>query len=230
MIKVQNICKSYGQKIALDNFSFIVNKGSVLGLLGPNGSGKSTLLQILTGTLNASWGEVKICGSNVGADTKAAVSFLPEENQFYEWMRVKEAVQFYKDSFTDFDCEKFNGLKSEIGFDDMAVIRKMSKGKLQQFRIEIALSRRAKVYLLDEPLGAIDTLARQLIIHLISSVISKDTCMIIASHLINETERLFDNVLFIKKGKAVLFDECDKLRQSYNSSVENIYKEVMQNA
>lgn len=229
MIESVNLTKKYNNKTALNNVSFQIEKGKVMGLLGPNGSGKSTLMNILAGTLNQSDGKATAFGSEIGKKTKSIVSYLPENNHLYPWMKVKDAIDFYKLNFDDFDNDKFKSISCRFQFEDSKYAARLSKGDLQKLRLALAISRRAKVFLLDEPLGGVDTLSREEVLNMIFDSISDEVIIIIATHLINEIERLFDQVLFIKNGEKILLDDCDALRRARNTSVKNVYLEIMKN-
>ncbi|MBN2878531.1 MAG: ATP-binding cassette domain-containing protein [Clostridia bacterium] len=229
MINVKNLNKKYNQKTALCDFSFEIEQGRVLGLLGPNGSGKSTLMNILAGSLKQDDGNIYIDKRQIGEYTKSIVSYFPENNNLYRWMKVKDIEKFYDNLFYDFDKEKFILMKEKFGLKDNESIIDLSKGVLQKLRLGLVLSRRARVFLLDEPLGGIDTLSREQVMNTIFDCISEDVTIILATHLIDEVERLFDKVLFIKNGKVMLFEDCDTLRSENGSSIKSIYLEVMKN-
>ena len=230
MIKVENLDKRYNEKTALNNLCFEMEKGKILGLLGPNGSGKSTLMNILAGTSKKTSGGISICGNDIGNNTKSIVSYLPENNHLYHWMKVKDAMKFYDTSFNDFDNDKFASIKERLKLEDDDLVTRLSKGALQKLRLGLTLSRRARVFLLDEPLGGIDTLSREEVVDIIFDCISEDVIIIISTHLINEVERLFDQVLFIKSGKRMLFEDCDTIRSDNSASIKNMYLEVMKSA
>jgi ABC-2 type transport system ATP-binding protein len=230
MIKVANLNKKYANKTVLHDLSFEMKKGEILGLLGPNGSGKTTLMNILAGTTKKTNGSISIGNHNIGQKTKSIVSYLPENNHLYHWMKVKDAEAFYDVHFDDFDIENFAAIKDRFELRDNEQVTNMSKGAMQKLRLGLTLSRKAQVFLLDEPLGGIDTLSREEVVELIFDCISEDVTIIIATHLINEVERLFDQALFLKNGKKILFEDCDSLRSVNNASIKNVYLEIMKNA
>lgn len=223
----KNLTKYYKNNLALDNVSISLQKGQILGLLGPNGSGKSTLLKIISGILSFDRGSLTIDSQPLSNETKGNIAFMPENNHLYRWMTVKDAIDFHINFYDDFNYDRFKILSKDLKMKENQKITELSKGIKQQLRLCLTLSRQVKLYLLDEPLGGIDLLARERIITMIRKTISPDNSIIIASHLINEIEKLFDVVAFIREGKILFEGNCEKLRFERQESIENIYKEVM---
>jgi len=223
----KNITKYYKNNLALDDVSISLQKGQILGLLGPNGSGKSTFLKIVSGILPFDRGSLTIDGQPLSYETKKHIAFLPEGNHLYKWMTVKDAIDFYDYFYDDFNYELFKILSKDFKMEEKQNITELSKGTKQQFRLCLTLSRQVKLYLLDEPLSGIDLIARERIISMIRKTISTDNRIIIASHLINEIEKLLDVVTLIRDGRILFEGNCEQLRFDRQESIESIYKEVM---
>ncbi|MCK5129938.1 MAG: ABC transporter ATP-binding protein [Clostridiales bacterium] len=229
MLEVTNLTKKYSRELALDNVSLSFQKGVITGILGPNGSGKTTFMRIISRTLKGYVGDIKLFDKQITDKSKEFISFLPENNHLYDWMSIGKVVKFYVDFFSDFDIDDFKKLSMSLGLNDKTLIRALPKGVLQQFRVCLVLSRKASIYLLDEPLSNIDVLAREKIIEMIRMTTKEENCIIITSHLISEIELLLDNVCFLKEGKLIFRGSCDAIRDEDSTSILNKYKEVMTN-
>jgi ABC-2 type transport system ATP-binding protein len=229
MIKVNGLLKKYGKRIALNDFSFEIKRGKVIGILGPNGSGKTTLLEIMSGVLDFEKGEIKINEKDLGVYTKSIVSFLPSDNQFFIWMKVKDAVNFYENFYSDFNKRKAFDLLDNLKIDINKRINTFSKGYSQIIRLILTISRDAKVYIMDEPFEGIDIINKDKLYEILNENFEENKTYIISTHQINDIEKLIDYVVFIKNGKNVLENDCDDLRLEYGKSLENISREVFEN-
>src|SRR5665647_205794 len=222
----QKICKSYLNKKALRGVDLEIETGKIVGLLGPNGSGKTTFLKIAAGILHPSKGEILIDGQKPGVYTKAIVSYLPDNEYLLKWMKVKDAVSYFKDFYIDFDEKKAKELLVFMNLDENSDVKSLSKGMKEKLKLTLVLSRNAKLYILDEPLGGVDPTAREKILNAIVSNFSANSSMIITTHLVNDIERIFDDVAFISDGEIVLKGNAEELRQSKNKSIDELYREV----
>lgn len=227
MLYTKSITKRYKDKTALSDVSVSVQRGQILGLLGLNGSGKSTFLKIAAGILAADQGSMTVDGGPLTAETKKVIAFLPENNQLYEWMTVGDAIQLFRIFYDDFDLERFKALSDSLKLDEKQKVTRLPKGILQQLRICLTLSRRAKLFLLDEPLNGIDILARERVVSMIRKTISPGNSVIISSHIVSEIEKLLDAVVVISDGRVLFEGECEQLRLDRRDSIESIYKEVL---
>lgn len=225
LIELCGVNKSYGKKQALLAVDMQAESGQIIGLLGPNGSGKTTLLKILTGLLNDYQGIVKIDGSTVGPKTKAVVSYLPDEPYFADWMKVKDALNIFCDMYLDFDLEKCNRIMTKFKIDTTMRIKSMSKGTKEKFQLALVMSRKAKIIILDEPIGGVDPAAREVILDTILENYDPEQTILIATHLIADIERIFSNVMFIKDGRIVLDKDVETLRQETGKSVDELFRE-----
>ncbi|GGN91886.1 ABC transporter ATP-binding protein [Saccharibacillus kuerlensis] len=226
LLEFETVSKKFGSKAALQGISLSVNPGRIVGLLGSNGSGKSTLMRIAAGLIRPDSGKVRVLGDEPGVQSKARVSFMPDKPQFESWMTVGEALNFQKDFFPDFDPDK-----SKRMLDFMKLSRKdktssLSKGMQERLQLTLALSRRASLYLLDEPIGGVDPVARDHILDALVEFYEEDSSVIVSTHLIADIERIFDEVLMIKDGSLVLREDVERIRLTSGKSVDQLFKEV----
>lgn len=226
IIEIKGLTKSYLNKKALNNISLNLEKGKVIGILGPNGSGKTTLIKIITGILRSTKGEVLIDGKKPGVYTKSIVSYLPDRNFLYEWMKVEEAITFYKDFYEDFDEKKAYELLDFMKLTKTAKINSLSKGMKEKLNLTLVLSRKAKVYILDEPIAGVDPVARDQILDAIIKNYNEDSTMIITTHLVRDIEGVFDEVVFLKDGEVYMKGNAEELREEKCLQIDDLYKEI----
>lgn len=226
ILKTDNLCKSYSSKKALNGINIDIPKGKIIGLLGPNGSGKTTFLKIAAGLLKSSEGEIIIDNNKPGVYTKSIVSYLPDKDYLYKWMKIKDAIEFYKDFYEDFQLDKCKELLKFMNLDEDMKVSTLSKGMSEKLYLTLTLSRKAKLYVLDEPLGGVDPTTREKILDAILNNYSEESSMIITTHLVNDIERLFDYVYFISDGSIVLSGDAEELRIKENKSIDEIYRGV----
>lgn len=226
ILKTSKLSKYYYAKCALRDVDIEIPKGRIVGLLGPNGSGKTTFIKIAAGILRKSSGEITICNKVPGPDTKAIVSYLPDVNHLYNWMKISDSMNFFSDFYNDFDKEKFKELMKfmKLNVDDK--ITSLSKGMTEKLLLSLVLSRKAKLYILDEPLAGVDPVAREKILDTIINNYNEESSMIITTHLVNDIERIFDDVLFMKDGEIVLSGNAEELRTKKNKSIDELFREV----
>lgn len=230
ILKANNIEKSYFNKKALSGINMEVKKGRIIGLLGPNGSGKTTFLKIAAGILRQSSGEIFIDGHKPGVYTKAIVSYLPDKDYLFKWMKIKDAIEFFDSFYKDFDKDKAEELLKFMNLDENSKITALSKGMSEKLYLTLTLSRKAKLYILDEPLGGVDPTTREKILDAILDNYSEESSMIITTHLVNDIERLFDDVAFISKGEIVLSGNAEEFRNEKGISIDELYREVFKDA
>lgn len=218
--------KSYGSAQALDGVSLQVGSGRILGLLGPNGSGKTTLIKIACGLLQPGGGQVEICGRAPGVETKKLVSYLPDRMSLPMWMNAQQLLNFYVDFYADFDEQRAGELLTRLDVRPEARLKQMSKGTQEKVQLVLAMSRRAKLYLLDEPIGGVDPAARDFIIDTIMANYAPDAAVVISTHLISDVERILDDVVFIDRGRVAMAGEADELRSRSGKSINDLFREV----
>ncbi|HEY8890853.1 MAG TPA: ABC transporter ATP-binding protein [Clostridium sp.] len=226
ILESKKICKSYLNKKALRGVDLNIISGKIVGLLGPNGSGKTTFLKIAAGILHQSSGEILIDGQIPGVYTKSIVSYLPDNEYLLKWMKIKDAVRYFKDFYSDFDEIKAKELLVFMNLDENSSVKSLSKGMKEKLKLTLVLSRKAKLYILDEPLGGVDPTAREKILNAIVNNFSAESSMIITTHLVNDIERIFDEVAFISDGEIVLKGNAEELRMDRKMSIDELYREV----
>lgn len=226
ILETSDLCKNYGRKMALSNLNLKLESGKILGLLGPNGSGKTTFIKILTGLLRESNGEILINGMKPGIESKKVVSYLPDKNYLYKWMKIKDAVQLFKDFYDDFDEKKMCELLNFMKLDKEMKVTSLSKGMTEKLNLSLVLSRKAKIYVLDEPIAGVDPVAREKILDAIINNYTEDSSMIITTHLVKDIERVFDDVAFISEGTIIKEGNAEELRMENNKSIDEIYREI----
>ncbi len=222
MIELVNIEKRFGNKRVLRNINLNLQEGKVYGLFGPNGVGKTTLLKIMAGYNKKTSGEYKINGLDFTYENKDHITFISDKEIFYGWMKIKDAVKYYKDFFTDFDEEKCLRLVRMMKLEADDKINVLSKGMKARLKVALAISRDAKLYLLDEPLGGLDPVSRKIILDTIRTLMNQNGILIITSHLVNDVADIIDHVLFISEGEIILDTEKSKLDLE-NYKLEDYY-------
>ena len=228
ILEITNLTKKYFSKKALKNVNISLDKGRILGLMGPNGSGKTSLLKIIAGLQHSNSGEVLVCGKKIGTETKKLVSFLPDKNVLYPYMKAIDAINFFQNYYDDFDVNKAFELLDFMKLDKDEKVSSMSKGMIEKLNLTLAFSRNAKLFVLDEPLGGVDPVARDRIISTIIKTYNEDSSIIISTHLVNDVERIFDDVCFIGKGKVILSGSAEDLRQEKGLSIDQLYIQTFQ--
>ena len=226
ILECHNLTKKYGSKVALDNISLSINSGKITGLLGPNGSGKTTLIKIASGILSASEGEVMAGGNRIGVESKKIVSYLPERPYFSPGMKVSETIKFFKDFYSDFSEDAAAEMLKSLEIKMDARIRTLSKGNREKVQLVLVMSRKAKLYLLDEPMGGVDPAARDFILKTILMNYNEEAGVIISTHLISDVEKVLDDVIFIKNGQMMLHESVDDIRSNKGKSVDSLFREV----
>lgn len=228
ILKATDLRKSYLKKRALNGINIELKKGKILGLLGPNGSGKTTFIKIAAGILRSTSGEILIDGQKPGIYTKSIVSYLPDVNYLFKWMKIKDAVDFFNDFYSDFSVEKSKSLLEFMKLNEDDKITSLSKGMLEKLNLALVLSREAKLYIFDEPLGGVDPATRDIIIDAIIKNCDEDTSMIITTHLVKDIERLFDDVAFIFDGEITMQGDAEELRTKSGKSIDELFREAYQ--
>lgn len=221
----KNVIKKYGKKEALKGIDVEFPKGKVIGLLGPNGSGKTTMIKILNGLLQPDSGEVTINGNSVSIESKKIVSYLPERTYLNDWMKVSDILKFFKDFYEDFDMDRAENMIESLEIDKNQKLKSMSKGTKEKVQLILVMSRRAKLYILDEPIGGVDPAARSYILKTIIKNYSEDSTLVIATHLISEIESICDEVIFISKGEIVLKSDTESIREEKGKSIDALFRE-----
>ncbi|MCL6603521.1 MAG: ABC transporter ATP-binding protein [Paenibacillus sp.] len=226
IIQVHEVTKKYRSKHALRGVSFELGAGKITGLLGSNGSGKSTLMKIIAGLIQPTSGTVTVLGTPVGLESKAVVSFMPDRPLTESWMKVSDALQFYRDFYADFDNEKALRMLDFMKLRASDSVNSLSKGMNERLQLTLALSRKARLYLLDEPIGGVDPVARARILDALVEFYEEDSTILISTHLVTDIERIFDDVIFIKEGEIVMHREVEDIRLQQGKSIIEMFREV----
>ena len=226
LIEIEGLYKSYNRTVALRDLGLSLEEGQIVGLLGPNGSGKTTLIKIINDLLKADKGKVLIDGKQPGVETKEIVAYLPDRNALPEYMKIKDLIEMQADFFKDFDVAKANSMISDLGINTNVRFKSLSKGMGEKVQLALVMSRKAKVYLLDEPIGGVDPAARDYILKTIISNYNPDSLVIISTHLIQEIESVLDDVLFIRDGQIILHKSPDQIREESGKGVDELFREV----
>lgn len=223
LIKIQDLNKKYGKKQVLKDVNLTLHGGQIVGLLGPNGSGKTTLIKVLNGLLKEYDGDVQIDQQAIGIHSKKIISYLPDEPYFENWMTTSDALNLFVDMYDDFDLNKALSLMERMDIEKKVKIKELSKGMKEKFQLILVMSRKAKIYILDEPLGGIDPAARELILDTILNNYAEDALVLLSTHLIADIEKIFDEVIFIKNGEIILHENSEDLRMKRQASINDIF-------
>ena len=226
VLKATGLTKSYGGTRALDGLELELPQGKIVGLLGPNGSGKTTFLKIDAGLLTPSAGELTICGREIGPETKAVVSYLPDKTYLNRQQRITEILEFFQDFYRDFDRERAENMLSALHIDTSARLKTLSKGNQEKVQLVLVMSRRAKLYLLDEPIGGVDPAARDYILNTIITNYDPSATVLISTHLIADVERVLDEFVFLSQGRIVRQGSTDETREETGKSLDELFREV----
>ena len=226
ILECKALSKRFGGIQALDNVDLTVEPGRVVGLLGPNGSGKTTMIKLANGLLTPSSGEILVDGKKPGKDTKAIVSYLPDKEYLPEWMTAKQMMDFFKDFYSDFRREKAMEMLARLGVSADMRIKQMSKGTREKVQLILVMSREARLYLLDEPIGGVDPATRDYILETIIRNYNPEAAVIISTHLIADVEQVLDDVIFINNGCVTLRSSVDDIRGEQGRSVDQYFREV----
>lgn len=224
LLRTRDLRLRYGSRQALDGVDLDLAPGRIVGLLGPNGCGKTSLLKILAGVLSGYTGEATIAGHAPGPESKALVSFLPDASALPNGARTRECIATYRDFFADFDEARARELIGFFGLDESMRLKQMSKGMREKVQIALALSRRARVYLLDEPISGVDPAARQTILDGILRGFDDDALMLISTHLVHDLEPALDAAVFMDQGRVVLSGSADELREEHSAGLDQIFR------
>lgn len=225
IVEIKGVTKTFGRKEALKNVNLTIEKGKIIGLLGSNGSGKTTLIKLINDLLVPTKGEVLVNGSKPGVESKKVVSYLPERTYLSANMKVKEVLNYFVDFYADFDKEKAHKLLKDLDIDENDKLKTMSKGTKEKVQLILVMSRKADLYILDEPIGGVDPAARDYILDTILTNFNKDASVLISTHLISDIERVLDDVIFISKGEIIENTSADELRNKHGKSIDEIFRE-----
>jgi len=226
LLECINLEKSYGNKKILKDINLTIPRGKIIGLLGKNGTGKSTLIKLINDLLTPTSGRILVNGKEVGVESKKIISYLPERTYLDKSMTVDQTIEYFSNFYDDFDSKKARKLLKELDLDTTQKLSKMSKGMQEKVCLVLVMSRKAELYILDEPLGGVDPATRDYILDTILNNFNEGASVIISTHLISDIERILDEVIFIDKGKIILQSSSDELREKENSSIDEIFRRM----
>lgn len=226
LLEIKNLYKNYGEKQVLNNITLTVPRGKIIGLLGKNGTGKTTLIKLINGLLTPTEGEIIFEGEKIGPQSKLNIAYLPERTYLDKNMTINETLKFFKEFYSNFDIDKAKDLLKKLDLDENQKIIKMSKGMQEKVQLVLVMSRKADLYILDEPLGGVDPATRDYILDTILTNFNEGASIIISTHLISDIERILDEVIFIDKGEIKLISDADELRNKENASIDEIFRRM----
>lgn len=226
LLRCIDLNKSFGEKQILKNINLTIPHGKIIGLLGKNGTGKSTLIKLINDLLTISSGQILINDKPIGVESKKIISYLPERSYLDKSMTVEKTVKYFEEFYDNFDSNKAYKLLEDLGLDINQKLAKMSKGMQEKVQLVLVMSRKADLYILDEPLGGVDPATRDYILDTILTNFNDGASVIISTHLISDIERILDNVIFIDKGEIILTAEADELRNREDASIDEIFRRM----
>ncbi len=226
LLECKNLTKKYDKHTALSNISLQIDSGHIIGLLGPNGSGKTTLIKLIAGLLSPTSGDLYIKEEPVGIASKKLISYLPDHTYLNDWMRVREIISFFTDFYDDFEPVRAYDMLSKLEIDPNKKLKTLSKGNKEKVQLILVMSRKADLYLLDEPIAGVDPAARDYILNTIISNYDENASILISTHLISDIENILDEVIFIQNGTIRLHNSVDDIREKDNKSIDALFREV----
>ena len=226
ILRCTNLVKKYGKITALNEISLTLEEGKIVGLLGPNGSGKTTLIKLINGLLTPTSGEVTVCGYKPGKESKALVSYLPDNIYLNSWMKIQQIVEYFTEFYADFRSDLAYEMLEKLGIQKEMKLKSLSKGNKEKVCLILAMSRNAKLYVLDEPIAGVDPAARDYVISTIINNYNPESTVLISTHLISDIEEVLDEVIFIQNGEILLKKSVDEIREENGKSVDELFREV----
>ncbi|MCY7187449.1 ABC transporter ATP-binding protein [Streptococcus gallolyticus] len=225
LLQLHHVTKKYKKHVAIDDVTLSLPAGKIIGLLGPNGSGKTTLIKLMNGLLHPTTGDIVIDGYRPSMETKKIVSYLPDTSYLQENMKIKDALTLFEDFYNDFSREKAEHLLEDLDLNPDEQLKNLSKGNKEKVQLILVMSRQAKLYILDEPIGGVDPAAREYILRTIINNYCEDASVVISTHLIAEIEPILDEIVFLKEGKVILQGNTDDIREEYGKSIDSLFRE-----
>ncbi|AMD95354.1 ABC transporter ATP-binding protein [Leptotrichia sp. oral taxon 847] len=226
ILECKNLRKSYKENVALNSINLSVNKNKIIGLLGPNGSGKTTFIKLAMGLLKPTSGEMLIDGLPIGVETKKIISYLPDRDYLDKNQNIDSLIQLFVDFYPDFNEATAKEMLKDLKIDTTAKFKALSKGNREKVQLILAMSREAKLYLLDEPIAGVDPVTRDYILNTIIKTYNKNATLIISTHLINDVEKILDEVIFVNNGDILLYDSIENIKKAHNVSIDEYFREV----
>ncbi|WP_026495597.1 ABC transporter ATP-binding protein [Butyrivibrio sp. WCD3002] len=226
LVDIKGLTKNYESITALYNVNLELESGHIVGLLGPNGSGKTTLIKILCGLLHPTSGSVQVDGHDIGVETKSVISYLPDQTYLDGNMTIRDIFALFVDFYRDFDINRAFNMLNILKINPDAKLKTLSKGNKEKVQLILVMSRRAKLYILDEPIAGVDPAARDFILNTIISNYDPSATILISTHLISDVESVLDDVIFLQYGQIALHASVDEIRSREGKSVDALFREV----
>ncbi len=227
ILECYGLAKTYGNgHWALGNLNLSLERGQIIGLLGPNGSGKTTLIKLINDLLVPTEGTIHIDGNLPGKETKKIVSYLPERTYLTPSWKVSDLITYFEDFYEDFRRDRAEQMMEALGIGLHARLRTLSKGTREKVQLVMVMSRKAQLYILDEPIGGVDPAARDYILNTILTNYDENATILISTHLISDIENILDRVIFLQNGQVVLNASVDEVRMQQKKSVDMLFREV----
>lgn len=226
LLECNALTKTYETIPALTDVSLTIEGGHIIGLLGPNGSGKTTLLKLIAGLLQPTSGTIRIQGEPVGTASKNLISYLPDHCYLNQSMKIREIIAFFQDFYRDFASERAYDMLEKLDIDPGCKLKTLSKGTREKVQLILVMSRRAGLYILDEPIAGVDPAARDYILQTILGNYDEHATIIISTHLISDIENILDQVIFLQNGRIHTHASVDELREQSRKSIDTLFREV----
>ena len=226
LIEIKGLTKTYDGVTALNYVNLEIGCGKIVGLLGPNGSGKTTMIKILCGLLRPTAGSVLVDGHEIGVETKRVISYLPDKTYLNDNRTIKDTIELFTDFYSDFDPYRAYDMLGKLGINPAAKPKMLSKGNKEKVQLILVMSRRAKLYILDEPIAGVDPAARDYILNTIISNYDPQATILISTHLIADVENVLNEVIFLRNGQVALHAFKDDLVAREGKSVDELFREV----
>ena len=226
LLEANNLSKKYGNTVGLLPTDLTLPSGKIIGLLGPNGSGKTTLIKLIAGLLTPTSGTISICEKTIGPETKAMVSYLPDRDYFDSGLKITALLDYFQDFYKDFDRERAEAMLTGLGIDLKKRFNTLSKGTREKVQLSLVMSRRAKLYLLDEPIAGVDPAARDFILHTIISNYDPEATVLISTHLIADVEPVLQEFIFVHNGRIIRQGTVEDIHNEEGKSLDELFREV----
>lgn len=226
LLECRDVTKRYGSKVALDHVNLTLESGHIIGLLGPNGSGKTTLIKLINGLLTPDEGELLVKGGPVGVESKKVISYLPDNTYLNNSKKVRDILDYFEDWYRDFDTIRAYDMLAKLGINPNDKLKSMSKGTKEKVQLILVMSRRADLYVLDEPIAGVDPAARDYILNTILTNYDPAATILISTHLISDVEQILDEIIFIQNGQIRLTSSVEDIRMNEGKSVDALFREV----
>ena len=226
LLEATNLSKKYGNTVGLHPIDLTLPSGKIIGLLGPNGSGKTTLIKLIAGLLTPTTGTIAVCGKPIGPETKAMVSYLPDRDYFDPGLKITALLDYFSDFYKDFDRQRAEDMLTGLGINLNKRFNTLSKGTREKVQLSLVMSRRAKLYLLDEPIAGVDPAARDFILHTILTNYDPEATVLISTHLIADVEPVLQEFIFVHNGQIIRQGTVEEIHNEEGKTIDELFREV----